>query len=278
MVSEHSSVTVISDGTFRLDGGLVFGQVPRLRWQELLRPDRQHRVTLGLNCALIRSSRGNILVDTGIGNKGRDSMKEGYAPSPSRLSRSLRERGLSLQDIDFVVLTHLHFDHAGGCTRLDRYARPVPAFPRACYVVRREAWAQAMQPNERARASFSPEELEPLERAHQLELLDSDAELVPGLFLRGTGGHTPGHQMVLLDQGGERVAFLGDLVPTSHNLPLPWIGAMDTYPEETLEQKRHWLGRAEREGWLVVLPHDPVHPTGYVERRNGRLALRPVRV
>ena len=272
------TVSVISDGRFRLDGGALFGQVPRVLWQERLRPDRQNRIPIGMNCVLIQSPRGNILVDTGVGTKRRDLMKERYAVTASKLMQGLRAHGLSPRDIHYVILSHLHFDHAGGSTRLDRRGQVIPTFPRARYLIQRAAWQDAVQPNERGRYAYFPDDFLPLEERGQVDLLDGDTEVIPGVWTRVTGGHAPGHQVVMLSQGGERIVFLGDLVPTNHHLSLAWIGAVDTFPEETLARKRELLAQAEREGWLVIFSHDASHQAGYLERRDGRLRLRPVRL
>lgn len=254
----------------------MFGQVPRVLWQERLHPDRRNRIPLTVNCVLIQSPQGNILVDSGIGVKRRDLVKERFAGVAGRLLRGLRSHDLSPRDINYVILSHLHFDHAGGCTKLDRNGDAVPTFPKAKYLVQRAAWEGALNPNERSRPSFFLDDFTSLGQRGQLALLDGDCEVVPGVQAKLTGGHTPGHQVVIINQGGERVAYFADLIPTSHHLSLPWIGAIDTHPEEVLERKRALLQEAEKDGWLIIFSHDVEHQAGYLERRSGKLRLRPV--
>ncbi|MBI4233402.1 MAG: MBL fold metallo-hydrolase [Chloroflexi bacterium] len=269
-------VCLLSDGVFKLDGGVLFGQVPKVVWERKVKPDRRNRVLLGLNSLLILSADGNILVDTGVGTKVSDTQKEIYGLGNTKLLKNLRDIGLSPRDIRTVILSHLHFDHCGGSTRQNRRGEMVPTFPKAQYLVQRAAWDDASQPNERGKASFHQDDFQPLLGREQMELLDGDKEVASGVFLKVTNGHCRGHQMVLVNHGGTKMAFLGDLVPTPHHLALPYITALDQFPEETLEQKRELLKTAEREGWLIVFAHGHDQRAGYLERRDGRLCLRPV--
>ncbi len=239
-------------------------------------PDRKNRVRLGLNCMLISTGSQNILIDTGFGAKEPPPIKEHYGLTTSRLLRELKDVGISPKDIHAVILTHLHFDHAGGCTRLDRSGEAVPTFPRATYYVQRTAWEEAISPNERARAGYHTDDFLPLREQGQMALLDGDCEVLPGVCVHVTNGHTRGHQIVVVHCGGELVAFLGDLVPTIHHLGLPYITAFDYAPEETLEGKRAVLDRAEREGWMLIFSHSSDERAGYLQRRNGRSRLRLV--
>ena len=262
----------------KLDGGTMFGQVPREMWANLTKPDRRNRIVLGLNVLLIRSDTVTILVETGAGGKYDDVTTDRFGLKANRLLRSLRDVGVSANEVHYVVLTHLHFDHAGGSTRRNRGGETVPTFPKARYLVQREAWEHANHPSERANASFRAPDFRPLEERNQVELLDGDMELAHGVSIKATGGHSEGHQIVQVNNGSSKLAFLGDLVPTPYHLALPYISALDQFPEETLQRKRDLLKRAEKEGWVIVFAHGYDNRAGRLERRGGRLSLRPVEV
>ncbi|MEE8443453.1 MAG: MBL fold metallo-hydrolase [Dehalococcoidia bacterium] len=276
MKVDNSSLNILSDGNFKVDGGSIFGQVPKPLWEQLAVPDRKNRITLGLNCLLVQHGDQHICVDTGVGTKLAERMKNRYGFGSSHLVRELRNRGLAPKDITAVILTHLHFDHSGGSTRLDRSGVAVATFPSATYYVQKAAWEEATNPNERAKSSYFCDDFLALEQKGQLCLLDGDAEIVPCVRVKVTGGHSRGHQMVLVNYGGERVAFLGDLIPTRHHLRLPYIASLDKYPEETLAAKRALLDEAERCGWLLIFSHGCEKRAGYLEKRNGELKFRAV--
>jgi glyoxylase-like metal-dependent hydrolase (beta-lactamase superfamily II) len=238
--------------------------------------DRRNRVKLGLNCLLIRIGDQNFLVDTGVGVKHTAEDKENYGLSTSQLLSELRTLGLTPQDINGVILTSLHFEHTGGATRTSRRGEIVPTFPKASYFVQREALEEAFSPTERGINGFVPDDYLPLQNKDKLELVDGEDTIVPGLQVRKASGPYEGHQIVLLTHGGERVAFLGDLVPTPYHLQLACIAASDRQPEETLSVKRKILGDAVREGWLLVFSHGVNEKAGYLQDRGGRLYLRPV--
>ncbi|MFQ5861220.1 MAG: MBL fold metallo-hydrolase, partial [Dehalococcoidia bacterium] len=268
---------VLSDGAIKYDGGTMFGQIPKVRWEEKASADRKNRVTMGLNCLLLQSCGRYILIETGVGSKVPDQVKEFHSLSTSKLFKELRDIGLTPKDIDVVILTHLHFDHAGGCTRVDRLGNIVTTFPKATHYIQRASWESATNPNERTREAYHSRDFLPLWERDQVALLDGDGEILPGIVARVTHGHTPGHQIILINHGGERVAFLGDLVPTPFHLELPYIAALDQFPEETLVKKREILEQAEQEGWLLVFAHGHNNArAGYLERRNGRAQLRLV--
>ena len=271
-----TAVKIISDGVIKMDGGCMFGPVPKVAWESSVATDRKNRMTLGLNCLLLQVCGQNVLVDTGIGSKEIDNDKESLGLVPSRLLKGLKAMGLGPKDINAVVLSHLHFDHSGGCTRLDRAGNLVPTFPKARYYVQSKCWEAACHPNERANESHRSDNYLPIDNRGQLELLDGDKEILPGLNVIVTDGHATGHQMVMFNHGGERVVFLGDIVPTPHHLNLVAISAFDSSPEITLEQKKELLYQAERQGWLLVFSHGHDVKAGYLERRGGMGFLRPV--
>ncbi|MBF8268190.1 MAG: Lactamase protein [Dehalococcoidia bacterium] len=276
MKTDAPTIHLLSDGVMKSDGGSLFGQVPKVVWEQVAKADRWNRIGLGLNCLLIRTAHGNVLVDTGVGSKETGETREGYGLPSSKLGKGLREIGLSAKDIDTVILTHLHFDHSGGCTKIDRSGQTIPVFPKATYFVQRKCWEDAMNPNERGRESSHPEDFTCLQETGQLTLLDGDNEIVPGVSVRETGGHCRGHQIVQVNCGSEKVVFLGDLIPTQHHLALPYIAAYDQYPEDTLEIKRELLSQAAKKGWLVIFGHGCGERAGYLEGRNGEITLRPV--
>lgn len=265
-----TSISVVSDGTFLLDGGSVFGQIPKAIWEQQVKPDRKNRIRLGLNCLLIQTPSVNILVDAGAGSKRVDRYRDEYGLNGNKLLKGLKKEGLTARDIDIVVLTHLHFDHGGGCTKLDRSGNAVPTFPKAKYLVQRAAWEEATDPNERGRNSYHRDDFMPLQENGVLTLLDGDTEIAQGITVKVTDGHSRGHQIVLVDAGSERIAYLGDLVPTPYHLPLPNITAFDQYPNDTLSGKRELLNTAIDKGWLLIFGHALEQRSGYLEQRNGK--------
>ena len=271
-----TTVKILSDGVMKLDGGTVFGQVPKVAWENTVVTDRKNRITMGLNCLLLQVAGNNVLVDTGVGSMADEKDKETMGLVPSRLPKALKSVGLTLKDINAVILSHLHFDHSGGCTRLDRSGNVVPTFPKARYFVQRSCWDDACTPDERCFGHHRMENFMPVAERGQLEILDGDSEIFPGLNVVVTDGHARGHQMVMFNHGGERVAFLGDLVPTPHHLNLAVISAFDHSPQGTFERKRDVLSDAERQGWLLVFSHGHDTKAGYLERRADTTYLRPV--
>lgn len=280
MVSTNIDVRVVSDGSFLLDGGPVFGPVPKVLWENHSKPDRRNRVRLGLNCMLIKTPNANILVDAGIGNKSPEITKDIYGHTTSKLMRNLRAAGVSPREIDIVVLTHLHFDHCGGATRLDREGNIVPTFPKARYIVQKSAWEEACNPNERTLPVYSHgcAELSVIKDRGLLDLVEGDTEIAPGVKALVMHGHADGHQVVTVNAGSEKFAFLADLVPTPHHLPLAYITAYDRYPDLTLQSKREFLAKAEKDGWLMVFAHGAVERAGYLERNKAGVSLRAVAI
>ena len=271
------SLTLLSDGFIKYDGGVLFGDLPKTSWEQMVRVDRRNRLPLEMNCLLIRGPKHTILVDTGAGSKDVERRREEYGLGPSRLLRDLRAAGVSPREVDLVILTHLHFDHCGGATRLDRWGEVVPTFPRATYLVQRASWQEATEPGERGKTAYDPEDFLSLEKWGQVEWLDGDCEVSRGVWVKVTGAHAEGHQVVQIDEGSERVMLMGDLIPTHHHVDLACIASSDRFPEETLEQKRRYLDQAEKEGWLVVFSHSHQGvQAGYVERRNSHLQVRKV--
>lgn len=255
-------VRALDAGSLWLDGGAMFGVVPKPLWSRRTACDERNRIPLGMRCLLVETDEATVLVDTGLGNKDDEKFREIYAVSndgePTRLESSLSRLGISTEDIDVVVNSHLHFDHAGGNTVLSEEGVVCPAFPNARYVASAGEYAFARMENERIRASYVSANFEPLLESGCLTLVTGDAEVTPGVRVLRTPGHTPHHQSVMIDVGEEKLLFLADLVPTLAHLALPWIMGYDVEPLLTLESKRTVLGRAGREGWLLAFEHDPV--------------------
>ena len=267
---------LVSDGRFRLDGGAMFGVVPKTMWEKQVKPDELNRITLGLNCLLIRAAGKNILVETGAGDKLDSKRRSIYGVEhTTTLAESLRGVGAAPEDIDIVVNTHLHFDHCGGDTCFDSAGRAVPAFARARYIVQRGELEHARRPTERDRASYMPENFEPMAASGQWDAVEGDTEIVPGVELVRVPGHTRDMQCVRITSGGRTAFFFADLVPTRAHLPAPWIMGYDLYPLTTLEQKKRWIPEAVRGEWLCFFGHDHEIPAAYLREREGRIVAEP---
>ena len=273
-----TTIDIVSDGTFLMDGGCLFGQVPKTEWELQMKPDRRNRIRLALNCMLIQTPELNILVDTGVGSKRQDRMKELIRLNGNKLLKGLKALGVTARDIDAVILSNLHFDHSGGCTKMDRSGSPVPTFPKAKYLVQEVGWNEAIKPNERYRDTFFEDDFVPLAERDMVEFVSDRDEIIPGLTVKVTNGPSEGHQIVLVERGSEKIAFVSDLIPTPHHLPLSRIPAMHEYPNETLEQKRSLIEMAIEGGWLVVFGHALEQNAGYIAQKNGAIQFVPVEV
>ncbi len=267
---------VVCDGTLKIDGGALFGQTPKTVWENIVSTDRKNRITLGMNCWLFNVGGKWVLIDTGVGTNRDEGDKDTYGLGPSRMFKELKNAGLTPKDISAVILSHLHFEHSGGCTRMDRTGSIIPTFSRATYYVQRASWEEASNPSERGKHAYKIDNLLPIAERGQLELLDGDTEIFPGLQVIQCDGPARGHQIVLFNHGGDRLAVLGDLVPTPFHLNLPVISAFDYSPQETLEQKREILRDGERLGWLLGFSHGHEVKCGYLERRGEMAYVTPV--
>jgi glyoxylase-like metal-dependent hydrolase (beta-lactamase superfamily II) len=271
---------VLSDGRFRLDGGAMFGVVPKPAWEKRLPADEHNRVELGLNCLLLQLPDGRrLLADTGVGDRweGR-SLDELGLVRESTLVEQLQAHGLEPGDIDLVACSHLHFDHAGGNVRKRSDGKLVPAFPKARYLVQRAEWHDAGCPHERNRASYRPDDFAPLEDAGQLELLDGDTEVAPGVFLDLTPGHCPGMQVLRVVSGGQTLVYPADLMPTSAHVRPAWNMGYDLDVTATVAAKRELVARALEGDWILCFDHDAALPLARLrkEDRNGRQIIAAV--
>jgi glyoxylase-like metal-dependent hydrolase (beta-lactamase superfamily II) len=264
----------ISDGSFLLDGGQMFGIVPKALWEKRIPADARNRVRLALTCLLIRTGHHNILVETGIGDKFGAKYDEIYGVEHSRrLPDNLARLQLEPQDIDMVINTHLHFDHCGWNVRSEN-GRLIPTFPRARYFVQRGEWEDALHPTERNRASYVEDFFAAAQA--QTELLDGDTEIVPGVRVELGVGHTRCMQCVRVESEGDTAYFASDLVPTHSHLAYPWMTSFDLYPLETLANKKRLLPELAEAKALLVFPHDPGVPWVRLEKIAGKISTQPL--
>lgn len=267
-------VHVLSDGHFRLDGGSMFGVVPKTLWERVCPADEKNRIEMATNCLLVESGDDLVLVDSGLGAKlgSKECAIYGVDPGRRNLLDSLRGAGFRPEDVTVVLTSHLHFDHCGWLTRPEGEGRWVPTFPRARYLLEAGEVEHARSPNERDRASYWPRNWEPLFEHGVVELFRERTTAAAGIEAVKAPGHNADMCVVTLDGGaGTRGIFLADLVPLAAHVPLPWIMGYDLYPLTTLEQKKRWLPRLAREKWLCFFEHDPRMPWGWIlEEGEGK--------
>ena len=272
-------VHAIQAGGQRLDGGAMFGVVPKPLWERRIPADERNRIQLGMRCLLIEHDVGLVLIDTGAGNKESEKFYDIYGienpgePGPTLLEDGIRRAGFDPGDIAVVISSHLHFDHAGGNTVRDASGIVRPSFARARYVIQRGEYEYATHTNERTAASYFPHNFVPLAEAGLVDFVEGDREILPGIQTVLTPGHTPFHQGILIDSDGERAFYLADLAPTAAHLPLAWIMGYDVEPLVTLETKRRILKRAVDEGWLVIFEHDATTAWGKVKHDGKAYGL-----
>jgi glyoxylase-like metal-dependent hydrolase (beta-lactamase superfamily II) len=269
-------LTSLSDGTFRLDGGAMFGVVPKPLWERRAPADDRNRISLGLRPLLVRGRGRTVIVDAGIGDKMTARDLEIYAVDRSRhLDHALAGAGVAAADITDVVASHLHFDHAGGFTALvdDKL---VPRFPNARYHIRRAEWDDAIHPHERNRASYLAENFVPLAEADCVDFIEEDGEVLPGISVWRTGGHTMYHQLVRIDADGRTAVFPADLMPTTAHVDEPWIMGYDLYPMDTLTYKKQFLAHAIAGEYVIFFEHDPKIAAGIIRSDGRRKHVEPV--
>lgn len=257
------TIHALQAGGQLLDGGAMFGVVPKPLWERRIPADARNRIPLGMRCLLVEHpSAGPVLIDTGVGNKedakfidiyGIENAVPGHR---TMLEAALAAAGFAPEDVRVVINTHLHFDHAGGNTSRDEAGAIVPSFPNARYLVHRQEMHYATHTNERTAASYFPRNWDVLRERGQLELVEHGVELLPGITMRHTPGHTPWHQSIVIESAGETAVFLGDVCPTAAHVPLPWIMGYDVEPLVTLESKRSLWADAAAGGWTLVFEHD----------------------
>jgi glyoxylase-like metal-dependent hydrolase (beta-lactamase superfamily II) len=274
-------IHAIQAGGQQLDGGAMFGVVPKTLWQRRLAADEKNRIPMGMRCLLIEHADELVLIDTGSGNKESQKFHDIYGienageGGRTALEDGIRAAGFATEDVTLVINTHLHFDHAGGNTFVDAAGHVSASFTKARYVVQRGEMAWATHTNERTAASYFTPNWQSIVDAGRMELITGPQDILPGVSVIITPGHTPHHQSVMLRSGGETACFLGDVVPTAHHLPLAWIMGYDVEPLVTLESKRGLLQQARDEDWLLVFEHDAHTGWGRAGHDGKQYALVP---
>ena len=280
-------------GSIRLDGGAMFGVVAKPLWEKHFEADAQNRIGLALRCLLVEHDAGPVLIDTGIGNKENEKFLRIYGVDnhgtngPTKLEDALAEAGFAPADMKYVINTHLHFDHAGGNTHVDQPPSACPpvrlsaseprlSFPNATHVVQRGELQAARNPSLRSAASYLADNFEPIAAADAWRLVEGETEVLPGISVLPTPGHTPFHQSVLVSDGDEVACYAADCVPTTAHVPLPWIMAYDLEPIVTLETKKYLIARAEAEGWTMVFEHDPNVAVGRIAKDSKSYVCVPL--
>lgn len=266
-------IEIIPDTEFRLDGGAMFGVVPRNLWSRVAPPDDQNRIRMNMNCLFIETASEKILIETGIGEKWSEKQTSMYGITREQsLADSLRATaGVTPEEITIVINTHLHFDHSGGNTKVDSSGKVVASFPNARYFVSHAELAHAESPSERDRASYLLDNWSPLKESGQLEPKEAEYEVVPGLRMETHAGHNRSMQCWRLERSGRTLFGFADLVPMRAHVQLPWIMGYDLYPVETLESKKKLLPQAAREGWACLFYHEPAVALYRIVEEQGKL-------
>ncbi len=260
---------LIEDGGFRLDGGAMFGVVPKMLWQRLDPADERNRIQLECNCLLVKTEENTVLIDTGIGGKWDDKRRDMFAvEEPRGLITELARCDVMKEDVTHVIQSHLHFDHAGGGTFIDRDGRLKVQFPNAIYVIQRGEWDTAHNPAPRDVASYLRENLVPLEEAGVVEFVEGDTEILPGIRMRVTGGHTRNHAVIQVESGGNTVIFCADLIPTASHLHIPYVMGYDLYPKETMDFKARLLPEADEGEYLMIFEHGVKLKAGHLDKNE----------
>jgi glyoxylase-like metal-dependent hydrolase (beta-lactamase superfamily II) len=265
-------LTILSDGTYVLDGGAMFGVIPKTLWSKKVPVDDRNLFVSGMNSVLVRTGKQNILVETGAGNKLSDKMKTIYEPQ-EMLLKSLESTGVGAEDIDIVINTHLHFDHCGWNT-VYQNGNAIATFPKAKYYAPRGEWEHGKKQMERDKISYISDNYDPLISTDQMELLEGEHEIAPGIAVSPYPGHTRTMQAVMISSGGKTACYISDIIPTTAHTELTWGMAFDLFPLETIESKRRYYSRAVAEKWLTIFTHDHAIPWAVIESpKLGRFSV-----
>lgn len=268
-------LTAVSDGGYFLDGGAMFGVVPKVLWEKKWKPDEMNRIRLGLNTLVIRTGKHNVLVETGIGNKMPEK-SVAIHQNEALLLTALENAKIAPDEIDIVINTHLHFDHCGWNT-VRKGDHVVATFPKAKYFVQEGEWRHGSMQHERDRVSYISDNYDPLIKNGQMHLLHGDEEIVPGVQVKVFPGHTRNHQAVIVKSGKHTACYIGDLIPSIAHLPPTWVMAYDLFPLESIASRHRFYEQALPEKWLCVFTHDPNTPWAYIEMdEKNRLTAKPV--
>ena len=265
-------LTAISDGTYVADGGAFFGVVPKVLWERKIKADSLNRITVSCNSVLVRTGKQNILIETGIGNKLEEKRKKIFE-SQEKLLENLAATGASAEEIDIVINSHLHFDHCGWNT-VYRNGAAVATFPRAKYFAPLGEWKHGSLQLERDRVSYLSPNYDPLIQSGQMQLIDGNAEIAPGISVEVWSGHTRNMWGVFIRSAGKTACYISDLIPTTWHLDPVWAMAYDLFPLEVLENRKRYYARAVPEQWLTIFTHDPEVPWAYVDSKDNKILFK----
>jgi glyoxylase-like metal-dependent hydrolase (beta-lactamase superfamily II) len=264
-------LTAVSDGIYHLDGGGMFGVVPKTLWERKVKANDKNQVPLGLNSVLVRTGLQTVLIETGVGNKLSEKMVKIYG-QPAELLDQLAETGVTPEDVDIVINSHLHFDHCGWNT-IRKGDTIVATFPKAKYYVQEGEWKHAHE-HQRDGVSYITDNYDPLVENGQMTLLRGNAEIVSGISVRVYPGHTRDMQAILVQNGGKTACYISDLIPSSVHLDLNWVMSYDLYPLETIESRKRYYSQAVPEKWLTMFTHDAKLPWAYVAKdEKGKMVV-----
>jgi glyoxylase-like metal-dependent hydrolase (beta-lactamase superfamily II) len=267
-------VSLVQAGTFRSDAGALFGPVPRILWDRLVTDeiDHEHRLIQALNCLFVETPGGRVLIETGIGERVTDKVREMRKYDGKPIATAMRDAGFDPGTVDVVAMSHLHFDHAGGLLLADGSK----AFPRARIVAQRDEWEIALDDNSRIVASYDQPELRLVREWGSGGEVDGEVELLPGVSVLRTGGHSKGHQAIVVRGANESLAFFGDLGMRPWSANPRWVTSFDDFPLDSVEVKGELFRRAAEERWLVVLSHEPLTPVGRLAPDRDRYRFDPI--
>ncbi|MBU0518693.1 MBL fold metallo-hydrolase [bacterium] len=270
------NINILHDGYFKLDGGAMFGVVPKMIWDRLELSDDRNRILMSANPVLVRTGEHTVLIDTGMGNKYDPQAVDNYdIELPRTLMAELRRLEVSPEEVDYVINTHLHFDHIGGNTYQDEDGLIKPVFPNAKYVMQKAEYEDAIDPGPRTKASYNHDDIVPLQESGQIMLIDGDIEVVPGIKMRVTGGHTRAHSIVQIESEGQTAIFLADLIPTSSHVKVPYVMGYDLYPADTADFKAELLQEAAANDYLLLFEHSPRVKVGRIFYDDEEFRFRP---
>jgi glyoxylase-like metal-dependent hydrolase (beta-lactamase superfamily II) len=265
-------LTVVSDGTYVGDGGAFFGIIPKTMWQRKTAPDDLNRITVSCNSIVVRTGKQTILIETGIGNKLSERTKGFFLPQ-EKLLESLHAAKVAPEEIDIVINSHLHFDHCGWNT-VYKDGKTIATFPNAKYFAPKGEWEHGKLQTERDRVSYISDNYDPLINSGQMQLIDGNAEIAPGISVEVWPGHTRNMWAVFIRSGGKTACYISDLIPTTWHLDVAWAMAYDLFPLEVLENRKRYYASAIPEQWLTLFTHDPDVPWAFIERVESKLSFR----